>query len=156
MGCVSFFQMTGGPSRCPERATRSHLNRQTTNVSSEHLMARRKLAQWWAYCICLCFYVSSVYISGHSLLMLNSHFVLFQVSTKEVIKFQMVGRATFMFQFQCHLLFPWVTVCRFSWLGLLDVNKRSVEHYLLLYNSVSLMNEPLELNHLFTGVLQPP
>lgn len=44
------FQMTGGPSQCPERATQSPLNQQTTNVSSERLMARRKLAQWWAYC----------------------------------------------------------------------------------------------------------
>lgn len=80
--------MMAEPNRCPERVTRSLLNPQTTNVSSERLMARGKLAQWYADFALglLIFFLSDVY----RLLILFFH-LYFQVSTKEVIKFQMVG-----------------------------------------------------------------
>lgn len=64
--------------------------------------------------------------------MLNSYVFLFQVSTKEVIKFQMVG---FNFSVVWTLL-PWVTVCRFSGLGLIDVILGLGEHYHLFHNSL--------------------
>ena len=73
--------------------------------------------------------------------MLNSHFSVFQVSTKEVIKFQMVGWSSF----SVWKLLPGVTVCRFSWFDLLDVILRHLEHYLLSHDSLSSMNELSEL-----------
>lgn len=117
--------MTGGPSQRPGKATRRHLNQQTTNVSSERLMARRKLAQWWAYCVCFFRSLSLFYLF---LLMLNSNFLSFQVSTKEVIKFQMVSWASFTFSV------VWMGLCMQMSL-------------MLFHNSLSLMNELLGRRH---------